>query len=359
MGKGGIETWLMNVFRELRRTEKYPISFDFYVETHEEQPYDQEIYSLGGRIFRCDRPFRDAKHFVGSLANLLRKEKFYGVHAHGRHFMAGPVSVARLMRTPIRISHVHNLNEPEYTGFKHVYKEVMKRLLVQNSTYVLGCSQNACESLLGEDCTKQPKISFLPYGIDLNRFSPGLETDDLRKELGLTQKNKILGHVGRFVSVKRHHFLLETFVELKRDNPEWVLCLVGHGPEKENIERLAKSLGVDESVHFLGLRSDIPELCTLFDVFALPSKTEGLGLVLIEAQAVGTPCVITETLPQEVNAVPGLVFRTPHTTNSWTSSILEAASSTVTPELAHQTLMKSQFHIKNSVERLALEIYKL
>ena len=120
----------------------------------------------------------------------------------------------------------------------------------------------------------------------------------MRQQLGLSEELTI-GHVGRFNPPKNHPFLLEIFAALLKREPNAVLLLVGGGDDLPKIQAKAQALGISGRVRFLGVRSDVADLMQAMDVFVFPSLYEGLGIVLIEAQAAGLPCVVSETIPPE------------------------------------------------------------
>ncbi|NLZ51832.1 MAG: glycosyltransferase family 1 protein [Thermoanaerobacteraceae bacterium] len=130
-----------------------------------------------------------------------------------------------------------------------------------------------------------------------------------RKALGLADNAFVVGHVGRFHPLKNHSFLVDVFAEIYKRNKNAVLLLIGDGERKAEIETKVQKLGLAQAVLFLGVRSDVNLLMQAMDVFVFPSRYEGLGVSLIEAQAAGLPCVISDAIPQEVGVVDYLIKR--------------------------------------------------
>ena len=114
------------------------------------------------------------------------------------------------------------------------------------------------------------------------------------KELHLPEDAKIIGHVGRFSESKNHMFILNVLKKLVEEDPSFVALLVGDGPLKKMIEKEAEKLGLLDHIRFLGVRTDIPRLMNAFDVFLFPSLFEGFGIVMLEAQSSGTPCIASD-----------------------------------------------------------------
>lgn len=138
----------------------------------------------------------------------------------------------------------------------------------------------------------------LPNGIDLERFrNVNIDRDKKLAELNINKNAFIVGHIGRFVKTKNHEFLIKVFSNVIKRCPNAHLILVGHGELESDIREQVEQLGIKKSVSFLGVRNDIPELLSIMDVFVFPSLHEGFGNVLIEAQAVGVKCIVSDTVP--------------------------------------------------------------
>ena len=361
MERGGIETWIMNVMRAM---DTGALRFDFLVEAAGPCSYDDEIVARGGRILRAPR-FRHRGRFARRLAEVLRREgPYHAVHAHGRHDMGLPIAVAAALRVPVRIGHVHNITDHhDRDPLRRTYKRLMRRLLLSSATWILGCSTAALASLYGPGAG-HAKLEMLPYGIDLSRFRRQDSRTAIARALDIAPDRKILGHVGRFVWEKNHPFLVEVLGELVRRDPAWVLVLVGDGPLRADTERLLADRGLTPHVRFTGARADVPALMSAMDVFAFPSHQEGFGLVMVEAQALGLPCVISQAIPIEVEVVeldPALVQRVDTRTGpaAWASAIERAAAAPLRAAEAHAQVARSRFAIERSVETLVRRYYNL
>lgn len=134
-------------------------------------------------------------------------------------------------------------------------------------------------------------------GIDFSRFDYALSKPEIRAKLQIDENAFVVGHVGRFVEQKNHFFLLDVFGELYKIKNNSILLLVGTGPLLSQFKEKVNKLALNDRVVILGNRSDIPDLMNAMDVFAFPSIYEGLGIVLIEAQKMGVPCVISDKVP--------------------------------------------------------------
>jgi glycosyltransferase involved in cell wall biosynthesis len=131
--------------------------------------------------------------------------------------------------------------------------------------------------------------------------------ESLRKDLGIPKNAFVIGHVGNFLPVKNHFYLIELFSELINFEPNSFLCLVGDGKLRNDIEKKIIEKKIEGQVLMLGLRDDVNKLMSAFDILILPSLFEGMPNVVIEAQAASLPCVISNTITREVDMGLGIV----------------------------------------------------
>lgn len=286
MDRGGLETLIMNYYRRMNRDR---IQFDFLVHRDIPADYDAEILSLGGRIYRLPRlnPF--------SPGYLLQLDRFFSEHREYRivhcHLdcMAGiPLKAAKKHGVPVRIAHSHNSNQTK--DWKYPIKLVCKRRIAAHATALFACSEAAGRWMFGgrDFLVMNNAIDAATY-----TYQPQIR-EEVRRELGLDAEALVVGHVGQFRPQKNHRFLLDVFAKLP---PSARLLLVGDGMLRSELERQAKALGVFDRVIFAGVRADVNRLLQAMDVFVFPSLFEGLGIALIEAQAAGLPCLISDGIP--------------------------------------------------------------
>jgi glycosyltransferase involved in cell wall biosynthesis len=310
MNRGGAETFIMNVYRHIDRTK---IQFDFAV--HSDQPghYDEEIRSLGGRIFILPRPRLTALPvYKRALAQVLREEgPFATVHSHVHFYSGVPLAVAASAGIPVRIAHSHSTSDGKRSALsRRLYRWYMRSQIWRYATHMLGCSRPACEALYGPRCWQDSRVRVVHYGIDPTPFELlPKDRNLLRDRIGLPRDCLLIGHVGRFEVPKNHRFLVEIFGSLAARLPTARLVLVGDGPLRPQIEQLVSAKGLEKHVLFLGVRADVPEIMGCLDVFLFPSQYEGLGIVLIEAQMAGVPCVVSNVIPDEADLELGLIDR--------------------------------------------------
>ncbi len=292
MNRGGIETMLMNYYLHMNRKK---VQFDFLQHTQDHTDYDDEIRGLGGKIFSAGRlnPF--------SLAYRKGLERFFSehpeykiAHCHMSKMSSFPLIYAKKAGIPTRIAHAHTANSRP--DLKNIIKDYYGLRMNQVTTDRFACGQEAGRFVYGKK-----SFQIVDNAIDAEAFRfDERKRIAVRKSIGADKRTIVLGHVGRFFEEKNHTFLLELFKELTdNSNDDYLLLLVGEGPLKKQMEVKAHSLGLNDKVVFYGLSDDVMSMMSAMDIFVMPSLFEGLPVTLIEAQANGLPCVISDTITEE------------------------------------------------------------
>jgi glycosyltransferase involved in cell wall biosynthesis len=303
MRPGGVQALMMNLYRHIDRSL---IQFDFAVRSQEPEHYDEEIRTLGGRLFHL--PWRSGNSFsfvayTRTLAILLREfGPFMAVHSHVGLYSGHILPVASRANVPLRLVHSHSASSDKSSAFRNIWAGFMRRSIQKNATYMLACSSVAADWLYGPQWDKDARVAKFRNAIDLSQYAE-LGNDRLkwREVVGLPLRGPLIGHVGRFDPVKNHAFLLEMFSAFHRSYPDARLVLVGEGVLKQQVEQQAAAKGIKDAVIFMGVRNDVPIILGAIDLFVLPSLHEGFGIVLVEAQAAGTPCLASDTVSPEVD----------------------------------------------------------
>jgi glycosyltransferase EpsF len=310
MARGGAETMIMNLYRHVDRSR---LQFDFLCTRPDEQSYDREIRELGGRILRIDSP-AEVGHwaYVQQMKRMIEtRGAFRVVHAHTLFNTGLVAAVAKRAGVPIRVSHSHSTSDIANASFKGtVYHWVMRRLILHYATHLVTCGAEAGRYLFGDRVYDSGRVMLLRNGLDLSAYE-GLDRAGIvtqyNREFEFEDSDVVLGNVAGFRELKNHPFLIKLMLALLEENPNYKMVLVGDGDTRTAIEVLVAEHGLQSKVRFTGIRADIPELMTYLDVFLLPSLYEGLPVTIIEAQAAGTACVLSETITKEVDLGLGLV----------------------------------------------------
>ena len=315
MGRGGLETMLMNYYRSIDRTK---VQFDFLTHRDFEADYDAEILALGGKIYHLPNLNPFSRGYLTALDRFFAEHPEYRiVHSH-LDCMAGiPLKYAKKHGVPVRIAHAHNSNQPR--DVKYPLKLIYKRGIGKHATLLFACSAEAGRWMFGTD-----GFRVLNNAIDAGRYAYRSDVREaVRRELGLPEDALVVGHVGRFDPQKNHSFLVEIFSKMPGDAQ---LLLVGDGVLRPDAGRQAEALGVRDRIIFAGVRPDVERLLQAMDVFLFPSLFEGLPVSIIEAQAAGLPCLISDKVPIECKKTD-LVTQLPLDAGAaeWAEAVLAAA----------------------------------
>ena len=281
----GLETVVVNYYRHINKEH---IQFDFIACSPNRQRYDDEIEQLGGRIFRLPSRARRPLSYMKALYRVIRDNNYQLVHIHQNSAsMVIDGVVARLCGVPVVIGHSHN------TRCGVLWQHYLFRPFVNGVfKHRWACSAEAGKWVFGES-----NVEILNNAIDTQRFrfNPKIRTE-IRKQLGLSDE-LLVGFVGRLHPQKNPYRLLEIFAEVVKEQKKAHLLIVGDGEEREGLLQTCKELNILPSVHFVGQVTNVHEMMMAMDVFLFPSVFEGLGVVVIEAQATDLPCVVSENVP--------------------------------------------------------------
>lgn len=317
MGKmvgGGVEQVVMNYYRHIDRER---VQFDFLVDEDSTLAPREEIESLGGRVFTVP-PYQRQVRYQRELELLFRAERWPIVHSHVNALSVFPLRAAKRAGVPVRIAHSHSTSGG-HDPARNAMKAVLRPLSNIYPTHRAACTRHAGEWLFGRGAD----FRVVPNAIDLGdfRFDPARRAA-ARAALGLSDGQLAVGHVGRFSPPKNQSFLIRAFARVVRERPDARLVLVGEGRQRRECEGLAASLCPAGSVTFLGQRADVADLYRAFDVFCLPSEFEGLGMVAVEAEAAGLPCVLSDAVPRDADPAGTAVFLPLGDEGAWADAVL-------------------------------------
>lgn len=343
MEAGGTQALLMNIYRKIDRSL---IQFDFLVEYPEKNFYDDEIISLGGKIYYSNvRNDLNILKFEKQLIEILNSNQEYKiVHVHTYSIGYFCLKTAKRCGVPIRIAHSHS-NAMTKDNKKYI-KMLLQKLYTIYATDLLACSVEA-----GKYLFKNKHFKVLTNAIDSNKFSSNIKVrNELKKEFNLNN-SFVVGHVGRFRPEKNHHFLIDVFYEIKKKKSNAVLILVGTGDLESEIHDKVEKVGLSDSVKFLGNRTDMHKIYQMMDVFVFPSIYEGLGIVAIEAQAAGIPIVCSDGLPDESNISPLFIKKSlDDTSKDWAKICIKASKNKLSHTDMKQYVINSGFDLDLTVK---------
>lgn len=316
MERGGLESMIMNYYRHIDREK---VQFDFLVHRQERAAFDDEIESLGGRIYRLPRLVPWSKSYLSALNHFFDEHPEYKVvHVHQDCLSSVILKAAVQHNIPVRVAHSHSASQDK--DLKYPIKLWYKRDIPKYATNLFACGKGAGDWMFGG-----ASYQIINNAIDVAAYTyDPTKRQEMRRQLGFENEFTI-GHVGRFNQPKNHSFLLDIFAALLKKESNAILLLAGGGEDMPKMQAKAQTLGIAKHVRFLGVRSDVADLMQAMDVFVFPSLYEGLPVTMVEAQAAGLPCLISDKVPSECILSDGLVDILPLSADleAWAEKILE------------------------------------
>lgn len=312
MSPGGIETLIMNIYRNLDRSK---VQFDFLTHKGIDGEFDEEICRLGGRIYKMPQIRNGEKtYYYKFFEYVFALKKFFIEHPE-YHIIHGHMTNTAALYMPIAkkygevtccIAHSHSTQARP--GLSGKITNILHKRIPEIATDYFACSEMAAHWFFRQEDIAAGKVKIIKNGVDPKRFhfDQGKRAN-IRKKLGLENK-LVIGNVARFKTEKNHTFQVDVFEQVNKLNPDSVLMLVGVGELMDEIKQKVCEKGLTDSVLFLGSRSDVQDLMLAMDVFLLPSLCEGLPVVGIEAQAAGLPVITSTGVTRETDITGNVEF---------------------------------------------------
>lgn len=273
--------------------------FHYLVFDCNENVYGPEIEAKGGRVFTLPLPNKGYLAYIRSVDALMKEHQYAAVHSHTMFNSGINLAVARANRIPVRVAHSHTTKtETPVSIPQRVYEYLMRQLILCTATHRVGCGVDAGKWLFGAKAFERNGY-VMRNGIDTDAHAWSPENRArIRRQYGL-ENSFVIGHTGTLTRVKNQGFLIRLMPQILQIRPEAVLMLVGanEGENLENLQEIARECGVEDRVIFTGPVLNVNEYLSVFDVFAFPSTREGTPLSLLEAQANGLPCIVSENVP--------------------------------------------------------------
>lgn len=299
MLRGGIQTF---VIENMKHIDKEKIQID-YLLLDDGNKYELEdtLKEMGANVYKLygvwiKKP-TDYFNYFKKINGFFKEHHDYKVvhlHSSSKNFYV--LKAAKKYGIPVRIAHSHSIGFQSKSKIQNIIGNIFKPLLKRYATNYFACSKNAGEWLFGERQIKNSNVKIIHNAVDLERFKfDEQKRKAIRKQLNIDSE-LVIGHVGRFVKLKNHDFLIDMFSVIHKKNKNSILMLVGNGECEEEIRNKVEKLELSPYVRFIGFKDNVNEYILAMDVFVFPSLFEGLGLVLIEAQATGIKCFTSKNV---------------------------------------------------------------
>lgn len=306
MDHGGIEHFIMNLYRKIDRDK---VQFDFIYRVACPCAFDDEIRSLGGRIYRCPSPDRHPFRSMRFYGEFFKQHPEYRVvHEHRsnlRGFMGLIRAAERHGRINTRIVHSHSSMSVNKQGLVEDavcrVTSLLNRAQIDNlATDYFACSDKAASWMFPVDNADCGSVRIIPNGIDTDAFAfSELDRKRIRQQYDIPQDAFVVGSVARFSAVKNHSFLIDVFRRLAASDSNSYLLLLGDGELMPSIRQKVKDMGLMSRVVFAGVQEDTPPFYSAMDVVCMPSHFEGLPVSSVEAQANGLPIVFSSDVSKD------------------------------------------------------------
>ena len=295
---GGVQAFVMNIYNNIDRTK---VQFDFIVTPEEKKGLYSQVEQLGGRVYVCPKYTR-MNHFAYYKwwNNFFTAyPEYHVIHGHVRSTASIYLKIAK-KHGLATIAHSHSTSNG--SGFLGLIKNTMQLPIRHIADYLFACSDKAGVWLYGEAATKRPNYKMIPNGVDLGRFAFHEEKrKEMRQELGIAEDTFVLGHIGRITVPKNHQFLVELFADYHKENSNSRLLLVGDGELLDTVRQQCAQRGISEAVIMTGSKTNTEDYYQAMDVFVFPSLWEGLPVSVVEAQANGLHCLLSDIITHDVD----------------------------------------------------------
>lgn len=301
---GGSQAMVLNLLQAMDRTR---VQFDFVVDNPDRMEWAGRAESLGAKIYTL--PKFSGTNFlqVKNAWDCFFKEhpEYKILHSHVRSYASIYIPIAKKhgLKT---IIHSHNTSNGN--GLMATAKRILQYPLRFQADYFMACSMEAAQWLFGKKVAQSDRCRVLKNAIDVRLFRDDPACRTQYREKWNLQHKKVYIHVGRMTPQKNHGFLIDVFAGIHQKDPNAVLVCVGDGEQRKTIEQRITAYQLSDSVLLLGNRRDVPALLNMADCFLFPSSWEGLGIVAVEAQAAGLPCICSDQVPTLAKVTDNCVF---------------------------------------------------
>ena len=321
--------------------------FHYLVFGDEVGAYEAQVIEKGAKVFHWAQPSEGYFPFFRKLLKLMKQEHYHAVHAHTMFNCGFVMLAAALAGVPLRISHSHSALTTNPSFPKRIYEKVMQFLILRCSTDLVACGIAAGKRLFGD----RSDVQLILNGIDTAQFVYNAQKrDEIRRKWQL-ESRLVLGHAGHLAEVKNQVFLLDLMPLILEKRPDAMLLLLGEGDDRPMLEQKIQDMHLENSVIMTGNVINVADYLSAMDVFVFPSLYEGLPLSILEVQANGLPCIISDSVPKDVfltDLIHPLSLK--DAKGQWVSAILGAHRND--PTGYNNLLQQSEYTVETAMGKL-------
>lgn len=294
---GGVESVVMNYYEHIDRTK---VQFDFVVHNDNTIDITNKVKSMGGKVYKITPYYKNPIAFIRDIYQIIKNNNYQIVHSNMNTLSAFSLFAAYMADVPVRILHNHSKSVPGEWK-RNLMKYILRPFAKLFANQYWACGKLAGIWMFGRNLVNTGKVKIINNAINLAKFEFNEnERLLLRQQINIDYNDFVIGHVGRFVYVKNHNFLIDVFDKFHKIHNNSKLFLIGDGPLKKDIEQKVISLGISDSVIFGGMRNNVSDLYSVMDLLLLPSFSEGFPVVGLEAQANGLPVIVSDAVTKEL-----------------------------------------------------------
>ncbi|WP_314762848.1 glycosyltransferase [uncultured Selenomonas sp.] len=301
---GGVEVYIKNQAESMSDR----IHMDFLVPNEPHLLAFEDFWNEKGfKIYRCYRRWKDSffGHYIDLIKFFYKHRKEYDIAVANLldYQNINFLIVAKLFGLKT-VAHAHSSNAQRNWKYR-LFVPLNRVLSIFFVDVLFSCSKDAAFWMFGKDLWEKKETYIVRNRIDLSRFqSDPTERMKKRRDLGADKETLIIGHTGRLTHGKNHVFMLQVLKCILNKRKNAILIFIGDGELMETLRRTATDYGVSSNVRFMGRQGNVAAWLQAMDVFFFPSDHEGMPLSLIEAQAAGLPCIVSDAVPKEAGVTP-------------------------------------------------------
>lgn len=356
---GGVESFLYNYYSSIDRKK---VRFDIIVPGNEIGYLEPEFRKMGSNVFHVSTAHKNFFKQYKEINQIIKNGNYDIIHCHGYKSIIGLV-LGKKNKCKVRIIHSHMAYVKENV-LDYLFRKFCLFLIKVYSTDKFACGIDAAKWLYGKSDYEKGNVTVINNAINLDKYYFNKEIRNLYKKKLNLDNNIIIGNIARLTYQKNQLFLLEIMKIIVKKNKNYKLLLVGNGEDEELLKDSVEKMGLNNNVIFLGLRKDVPELLSVMDIFALPSRYEGLPVVLAEAQASGIVSLVSDNITQELNitnTIKYLPIFDVESANYWANEILKFDTKTIIEnrEKNCKLMQHSIYDIKEQSKLLLIKYQEL
>lgn len=365
LDKGAVENWLVDIFIESRKIRP-SWEWTFYCILGKEGRLDEKVRDAGGEIIYSPVTISNKLAFLSNLRKVLQERKYDILHAH-HDYLSGFYLLASLgKKFKKRLLHVHNTDRALPVGNRILHNLLLapfKQLALLFSDQVIGISKNTLEEFAGRKDVPDQKFIILYYGVDFDRFDIQTSKISMFEEFNLPENAILILYVGRMNELKNPEFVVDVLAELLKTRNNVYAVFIGQGERQAAVKSKAEGLNIINHIRIFGWHNNVPAIMNNADVFVFPRKQypkEGLGLVVVEAQAAGLPMFITDGIVNDAIVIDKLAhFNNLEDPSVWAQQIARVLDANVplSRSEALATMKQSPFELKKATKNL-VDIYE-